>query len=116
MRRTMLKSKIHRATVTSTDLHYEGSLTIDADAIDTTVTVLGKTLRAPIVYVIGGLFLAVQGIAFAGLVSALSDPTKPAPLGALLEGQLAGTLLTWVLQLVPLFFFACGLMSSLAWS
>ncbi len=60
------------------------------------------TLRAPIVYVIGGLFLAVQGIAFAGLVSALADPRKPAPLGALLEGQLAGTLLTWVLQLVVL--------------
>ncbi len=63
---------------------------------------LQVTLRAPIVYVIGGLFLAVQGIAFAGLVSALSDPMKPAPLGALLEGQLAGTLLTWVLQLVVL--------------
>lgn len=27
--RTMLKSKIHRATVTGADLHYEGSLTID---------------------------------------------------------------------------------------
>lgn len=63
---------------------------------------LQVTLRAPIVYVIGGLFLAVQGIAFAGLVSALSDPRRPAPLGALLEGQLAGTLLTWVLQLVVL--------------
>lgn len=60
------------------------------------------TLRAPIVYVVGGLFLAVQGIAFAGLVSALSDPRRPAPLGALLEGQLSGTLLTWVLQLVVL--------------
>jgi ABC-2 type transport system permease protein len=60
------------------------------------------TLRAPIVYAIGGLFLAVQGIAFAGLVGALSDPRRPAPLGALLEGQLAGTLLTWVLQLVVL--------------
>jgi ABC-2 type transport system permease protein len=59
-------------------------------------------LRGPIVYVIGGLFLVVQGIAFAGLVAAMSDPRKPAPLGALLEGQLAGTLLTWVLQLVVL--------------
>ncbi|MCZ7415700.1 MULTISPECIES: aspartate 1-decarboxylase [unclassified Streptomyces] len=29
--RTMLKSKIHRATVTRADLHYVGSLTIDAD-------------------------------------------------------------------------------------
>ncbi|HHK41536.1 MAG TPA: aspartate 1-decarboxylase [Planctomycetaceae bacterium] len=31
MRRTLLKSKIHRATVTQADLHYEGSVTIDAD-------------------------------------------------------------------------------------
>lgn len=59
-------------------------------------------LRAPILYVVGGLFLVVQGIAFAGLVGALSDPRRPAPLGALLEGQLAGTLLTWVLEIVVL--------------
>ncbi|WP_250292903.1 aspartate 1-decarboxylase [Frankia sp. CiP1_Cm_nod1] len=31
MFRTMLKSKIHRATVTQADLHYVGSVTIDAD-------------------------------------------------------------------------------------
>ena len=31
MQRQMLKSKIHRATVTDCDLHYTGSLTIDAD-------------------------------------------------------------------------------------
>jgi aspartate 1-decarboxylase len=30
----MLKSKIHRATVTQADLHYVGSLTIDADLMD----------------------------------------------------------------------------------
>lgn len=59
-------------------------------------------LRAPIVYVVGGVFLVVQGVAFAALVGALSDPRRPAPLGALLEGQLAGTLLTWVLELVVL--------------
>ncbi|MBA3459950.1 MAG: hypothetical protein H0T46_08310, partial [Deltaproteobacteria bacterium] len=59
-------------------------------------------LRAPILYVVGGVFLVVQGIAFAGLVGQLSDPRRPAPLGALLEGQLAGTLLTWVLSLVVL--------------
>jgi len=29
MRRRLMKSKIHRATVTSADLHYEGSLTLD---------------------------------------------------------------------------------------
>jgi aspartate 1-decarboxylase len=31
MRRTLFKSKIHRATVTQADLHYEGSVTIDED-------------------------------------------------------------------------------------
>jgi ABC-2 type transport system permease protein len=63
---------------------------------------LAVMLRAPIIYLVGGLFLVVQGVAFAGLVAALSDPRRPAPLGALLEGQLAGTLLTWVLELVVL--------------
>jgi aspartate 1-decarboxylase len=34
MNRTMLKSKIHRARVTDSDLHYVGSITIDADLLD----------------------------------------------------------------------------------
>jgi aspartate 1-decarboxylase len=34
MQRTMLKSKIHRATVTDSDLHYVGSITIDPDLLD----------------------------------------------------------------------------------
>ncbi|WP_255945899.1 aspartate 1-decarboxylase [Streptomyces odontomachi] len=34
MLRTMFKSKIHRATVTEADLHYVGSVTIDADLLD----------------------------------------------------------------------------------
>src|SRR6476620_11259098 len=34
MFRTMLKSKIHRATVTQADLHYVGSVTIDEDLMD----------------------------------------------------------------------------------
>jgi aspartate 1-decarboxylase len=34
MYRTMLKSKIHRATVTQADLHYVGSITIDAELMD----------------------------------------------------------------------------------
>jgi aspartate 1-decarboxylase len=29
MRRTMMKSKIHRATVTDANLHYQGSVTVD---------------------------------------------------------------------------------------
>ena len=31
MKRTMFKSKIHRATITQAELYYEGSLTLDAD-------------------------------------------------------------------------------------
>jgi aspartate 1-decarboxylase len=34
MQRTMLKSKIHRATVTDCDLHYVGSITIDPELLD----------------------------------------------------------------------------------
>lgn len=34
MQRIMLKSKIHRATVTGADLHYEGSVTIDRNLMD----------------------------------------------------------------------------------
>ena len=34
MLRTMLTSKIHRATVTQADLHYVGSVTVDADLLD----------------------------------------------------------------------------------
>jgi aspartate 1-decarboxylase len=34
MMRTMLKSKIHRATVIRADLHYVGSVTIDEDLLD----------------------------------------------------------------------------------
>jgi len=32
--RQFLRSKIHRATITQADLHYEGSLTIDRDLMD----------------------------------------------------------------------------------
>lgn len=34
MQRTLLKSKLHRATVTAADLHYVGSITIDADLLE----------------------------------------------------------------------------------
>ncbi len=34
MRRTFLKSKIHRATVTHADLEYEGSISIDEDLLE----------------------------------------------------------------------------------
>jgi aspartate 1-decarboxylase len=34
MNRTMLRAKLHRATVTEADLHYEGSCGIDEDLLD----------------------------------------------------------------------------------
>lgn len=34
MQRHLMKSKIHRATITAADLHYEGSLTVDQDLLD----------------------------------------------------------------------------------
>jgi aspartate 1-decarboxylase len=34
VQRVMLKSKIHRATVTDCDLHYVGSLTVDPDLLE----------------------------------------------------------------------------------
>ncbi|HEY4390960.1 MAG TPA: aspartate 1-decarboxylase, partial [Paenibacillus sp.] len=35
MYRTMMKSKIHRATVTEANLNYIGSITIDEDLMET---------------------------------------------------------------------------------
>jgi aspartate 1-decarboxylase len=34
MQRTMLRAKIHRATVTQCDLHYEGSCGIDENLLE----------------------------------------------------------------------------------
>jgi aspartate 1-decarboxylase len=34
MQRVMLKSKIHRATVTDSDLHYVGSITVDPELLE----------------------------------------------------------------------------------
>ena len=42
MLRTMLKSKIHRATVTHADLHYVGSVTVDQDLMDAADLLAGE--------------------------------------------------------------------------
>ncbi|AOS61183.1 aspartate 1-decarboxylase [Actinoalloteichus hymeniacidonis] len=42
MLRTMLKSKIHRATVTQADLHYVGSVTVDEDLMDAADLLAGE--------------------------------------------------------------------------
>ena len=42
MLRTMMKSKIHRATVTQADLHYVGSVTVDEDLMDAADLLAGE--------------------------------------------------------------------------
>ena len=62
MMRTLMTSKIHRATVTQADLHYVGSVTIDADLVEAAglveheqVTIADITSGARLVtYVIAG--------------------------------------------------------------
>lgn len=45
MLRNMMKSKIHRATVTQADLHYVGSVTIDADLLDAANLLAGELVH-----------------------------------------------------------------------
>jgi aspartate 1-decarboxylase len=52
MFRTMLKSKIHRATVTHADLHYVGSVTVDEELMDAADLLAGE--RVAIVDVTNG--------------------------------------------------------------
>ncbi|MBW5420157.1 aspartate 1-decarboxylase [Streptomyces sp. BG9H] len=61
MLRTMIKSKIHRATVTQADLHYVGSVTIDADLLDAADLLPGELVH--IVDVTNGARLETYTIA-----------------------------------------------------
>ena len=45
MHRTVMKSKIHRATVTGADLHYEGSCSIDPELMRLADIVVGEQLH-----------------------------------------------------------------------
>lgn len=45
MLRTLLKSKIHRATLTGTDLDYEGSIAIDLDLLDAADILPGEQVQ-----------------------------------------------------------------------
>jgi aspartate 1-decarboxylase len=45
MLRTMMKSKIHRATVTQADLHYVGSVTIDEDLLEASDLLPGELVH-----------------------------------------------------------------------
>jgi aspartate 1-decarboxylase len=59
--RTMLKSKIHRATVTQADLHYVGSVTVDPDLMDAADLLAGE--KVAIVDVTNGARLETYVIA-----------------------------------------------------
>jgi aspartate 1-decarboxylase len=61
MIRTMLKSKIHRATVTQADLHYVGSVTVDEDLMDAADLLAGE--QVAIVDVTNGARLETYVIA-----------------------------------------------------
>jgi aspartate 1-decarboxylase len=56
----MLKSKIHRASVTRADLHYVGSLTVDADLMDAADLLPGE--RVDVVDVTNGARLSTYVI------------------------------------------------------
>ena len=45
MQRIMLKSKIHRATLTATDLHYEGSISIDKTLLNAANILSGEQVH-----------------------------------------------------------------------
>ncbi|RPA56988.1 aspartate 1-decarboxylase [Gordonia oryzae] len=61
MLRTMMTSKIHRATVTQADLHYVGSVTIDADLLEAADLLEGE--QVTIVDITNGARLETYAIA-----------------------------------------------------
>ncbi|MEU1792229.1 aspartate 1-decarboxylase [Streptomyces sparsogenes] len=69
MLRTMLKSKIHRATVTEADLHYVGSVTIDADLMEAADLLPGELVH--IVDITNGARLetyVIEGLRGSGVI------------------------------------------------
>ena len=79
MQRTVMKSKIHRATVTRADLHYEGSCSIDPELMRAADIVVGEQLH--IVNVTNGsraITYAIEGapgeIALNGAMAHIGDP------------------------------------------
>ena len=69
MMRVMMKSKIHRATVTQADLHYVGSITLDADLMDAADLLEGE--QVAIVDITSGARLetyAIPGVRGSGVI------------------------------------------------
>lgn len=85
MFRTMLKSKIHRATVTQCELHYEGSCAIDEDLLD--AANLAENEQIDIWNVNNGERLttyAIRGERGSGMISLNGSAARRAQIGDLL--------------------------------
>lgn len=84
MMRIMMKSKIHRATVTQADLDYVGSVTIDADLLDAAELIEGE--QVAIVDITNGARLetyvipAERGSGVIGINGAAAHLVKPGDL------------------------------------
>ncbi|WP_433267587.1 aspartate 1-decarboxylase [Actinosynnema sp. CS-041913] len=84
MFRTMLKSKIHRATVTQADLHYVGSVTVDLDLMESADLLAGE--QVAIVDVTNGARLETyvipgeRGSGVIGINGAAAHLVKPGDL------------------------------------
>ncbi|GAA5122109.1 aspartate 1-decarboxylase [Pseudonocardia adelaidensis] len=89
MQRTMLKSKIHRATVTQADLHHVGSVTVDRDLVDAADLLEGEQLA--IVDITNGARLETcvipgeRGSGVIGLNGAAAHPVHPGDLVILMS-------------------------------
>jgi len=89
MFRTMLKSKIHRATVTQSDLHYVGSVTVDEDLMDAADLLEGE--RVAIVDITNGARLetyvipGARGSGVIGINGAAAHLVTPGDLVILLS-------------------------------
>ena len=93
MQRTMLKSKIHRATVTQADLHYVGSVTVDEDLLEAADILPGE--QVAIVDVTNGARLETytipgeRGSGVLGINGAAAHLVKPGDLVILIAyGQM----------------------------
>ena len=85
MYRTLLKSKIHRATVTACELHYEGSCAIDEDLMD--AADLGENEQIHIWNINNGerfVTYAIKGERGSGIISVNGSAARRASVGDLI--------------------------------
>src|ERR1700712_2817024 len=95
MLRTMMKSKIHRATVTQADLHYVGSVTVDEELLEASDLLPGELVH--IVDITNGARLETYTIAgergsgVLGINGAAAHLVQPGDLVILISyGQMDG--------------------------